>query len=102
MAKKKAAPAATKTPASKSPAPKSAAKKVAAPKASLALTNEDIGHVAGQVWQVLADGGAQTAAALKKSVNAPGDVVMAAVGWLAREEKLDFVNAGRTCKIALR
>jgi hypothetical protein len=29
-------------------------------------------------------------------------VVVAAVGWLAREDKLDFISNGKTVKIGLR
>lgn len=96
MAKKKTAPA-TKTAAAKKPAAK---KTVAAP--APPLTDEQIGLTAGLVWQALSEGGDQTAAALKKAVEAPGDLVMAAVGWLAREEKLHFANTGRTVKISLK
>lgn len=100
MAKKKVA--AKSTPVKKTPAKKTTKKKVAAPKVTVLLSNDGIGHTAGQVWQTLSDGGNQTAAALKKEIDAPGDVVMAAVGWLAREEKLDFVTEGRAVKIGLR
>lgn len=104
MAKKKAAPKAKKTATKKPTAPKkaAAAKSTKAGPAAPTLTSPEIGVTAGQVWQVLADRGEQTTAALKKAVDAPGDMVMAAVGWLAREEKLDFDTIGRTVKISLR
>jgi len=66
------------------------------------LCNDLIGQTAGLVWQTLADNGAQTLATLKKSVDAPSDLVLLAVGWLAREDKLDFETAGRTTTISLR
>jgi hypothetical protein len=66
------------------------------------MTGIEIGHVAGEVWGVLSGQGPLTLAAIKKEVEAPGDVVIAAIGWLAREDKLDFLTAGRTVKIALR
>ena len=50
----------------------------------------EIGHVAGEVWGLLGRDGGQTVAAIKKSINAPSDVVLAAIGWLAREDKLEF------------
>jgi hypothetical protein len=92
-----------KTEASPKSAPKAAAAKktVAKPVAPL-LTDDEIGPTAGLVWQSLNDEGSQTIAALKKSVDAPGDLVMAAVGWLAREGKLAFETSGRTVKISLR
>ena len=67
-----------------------------------ALTGIEIGHVAGDVWGALTRKGPLTVAAIKKEVKAPGDVVAAAIGWLAREEKLNFDTAGRIVKISLR
>ncbi len=61
-----------------------------------------IGHAAGEVWGLLSTNGPQTVAAIKKSVDAPPDVVLAGIGWLAREDKLEFETSGRTVKISLR
>ena len=72
------------------------------PRAVGAISDVEIGHVAGDVWGTLARSGPLTVAALKKEVKAPGDLVAAAIGWLAREDKLEFSNSGRTVKIALR
>jgi hypothetical protein len=73
-----------------------------APREVGVLTGIEIGHVAGDVWGALTRDGALTVAAIKKEVKAPGDVVAAAIGWLAREEKLNFDTAGRVVKISLR
>jgi hypothetical protein len=67
-----------------------------------AFTSTEIGHVAGDVWGILSRDGGQTVGAIKKSVSAPGDVVLAAIGWLAREDKLEFSTHGRSIKISLR
>lgn len=67
-----------------------------------AFSPHDIGNVAGEIWGLLASNGEQTLAALKKSVDAPSDIVLAAIGWLAREDKLEFATSGRTVKICLR
>lgn len=64
--------------------------------------NEQIGEVAGLVWHVLAERDGQSLTALKKAVDAPSDLVLAAVGWLAREGKLEFVTSGRTMSVSLR
>jgi hypothetical protein len=61
-----------------------------------------IGHAAGEIWGLLSSNGEQTLAAVKKSIDAPADTVLAAIGWLAREDKLDFATTGRTVKISLR
>ena len=45
----------------------------------------------GQGWQTLA--------AVKKGVDQPADVTLMAIGWLAREGKLDFTTSGRSLKI---
>lgn len=66
------------------------------------LSSHDIGEVAGEVWQLLSGGEAQTLASVKKSVKAPADVVAAAVGWLAREDKLAFTMSGKTLKVMLK
>lgn len=63
--------------------------------------SSEIGLVAGEVWQTLEQGGEQSLTNVKKKVEAPGDLVTAAVGWLARENKLRFVQSGRTTKVTL-
>jgi hypothetical protein len=67
-----------------------------------ALNTDVIGNSAGKVWGSLADHGAQSLAELKKSVGASNDVVLAALGWLAREDKLEFSVKGRAVVVALR
>jgi hypothetical protein len=74
----------------------------AAPRTPGSFSGIEIGHVAGDVWGLLGRDGGQTIAAIKKSIDAPGDVVLAAIGWLAREDKLEFSANGRTVKISLR
>lgn len=66
-----------------------------------AMSDVEIGHVAGDVWGVLSRQGALTVSAIKKEVHAPGDLVVAAIGWLAREDKLAFSNAGRSVTVSL-
>jgi hypothetical protein len=58
--------------------------------------------VSGDVWGLLVRDGAQTIAAIKKSIDAPPDLVLAAIGWLAREDKLEFSTHGRSVKVSLR
>jgi hypothetical protein len=70
--------------------------------ANRTLAQDEIGSVAGMVWHTLSERGDQSVAALKKAVDAPGDLVMAAIGWLAREGKLNFDSGNRTLKISLR
>jgi len=85
------------------PAAKKATNSRPAPTAQQAiLSNDLIGETAGEVWHQLADSNGQSLAALKKSVDAPGELVLAALGWLAREGKLSFSTSGRSVKVALR
>ncbi len=62
---------------------------------------DQIGETAGAVWGALAEHGPLTVARLVKEINAPRDVVLQAVGWLAREHKIDIEN-GRSRTISLR
>lgn len=66
------------------------------------LSNDEIGSVAGDIWRLLGDQNALSLTAIKKSINAPSDMVVAAVGWLAREDKLVFKKSGRSVKVSLR
>jgi hypothetical protein len=60
-----------------------------------------IGEAAGLVWRTLAAQGPLSYAKLVKATGAPRDAVMQAVGWLAREDKLEFED-GRTPKVGLK
>lgn len=84
------------------PKAKKASKKVAAFPVR-PLTVEEIGHAAGEIWGALSTGnGGVTVASLKKSVDAPADLVMLALGWLAREDKVAIDASGRTPTISLK
>jgi hypothetical protein len=89
-----------KTSASNGAAAKATVKKPKAAKPA-AITTDAIGDAAGKVWHALA---AQplTLAALKKTVDVPEEVVLAAIGWLAREGKLAFDSSGRSATVSLR
>jgi hypothetical protein len=63
---------------------------------------EQIGDTAGIVWRALETKGPQSLSALKKNVKAPGDLVLMAVGWLAREAKLELELKGRTQLLRLK
>jgi hypothetical protein len=66
------------------------------------MSSVEIGHVAGNVWELLSRQDGMTLAALKKEVSAPAEMVIAAIGWLAREDKLEFTMVGRGVKVSLR
>ncbi len=86
--------------AAKAPA-KAPKKAPAAPARSISV--EEVGHVAGEVWGALSAGdGGVTLAALKKTVDAPADLVLLSLGWLAREDKVSIDCSGRTPTVSLK
>lgn len=60
---------------------------------------EQIGDVAGTIWHQLNENGPRSLTQLVKDIDAPRDVIMQAVGWLAREDKLAIEEEGRSKKI---
>ncbi|MDP7267630.1 MAG: winged helix-turn-helix domain-containing protein [Pirellulales bacterium] len=63
---------------------------------------ENIGHTAGTVWQLLDDFGPMSLSEIIKKVDAPRDLVMQSIGWLAREDKLTLSEQGRRKTASLR
>ena len=64
---------------------------------------DQIGDTAGVVWHYLRDNGPSSITELTKEIDAPRDVVMQAVGWLAREDKIVVEEEARGRKtISLR
>jgi hypothetical protein len=61
-----------------------------------------IGEVAGVIWRTLSEGGPMSTSKLVKAVGEPRDTVMAALGWLAREEKVNIDDEGRNRVVSLR
>ena len=62
----------------------------------------EIGKTAGDVWQVLHKEGEVTLAKLKKSIPARDEVLLMALGWLAREDQLAITSKGRSVRISLK
>lgn len=63
---------------------------------------ENIGHVAGEVWRLLDQGGPQTLAQLKKKLNGGSELLEFAVGWLAREDKLEILKDKKSTLVKLK
>jgi len=55
---------------------------------------EKIGNDAGRLWKVLDVEGAKSIKELKKATKLTDKEIYAAIGWLAREEKLAFEQEG--------
>jgi len=63
-------------------------------KGAFTVSYDQIGETAGAVWETLSKDGPLTFAALMEEVNAPQSLFFMAIGWLSREEKLQFESAG--------
>ena len=64
--------------------------------------NEEIGKVAGCIWHALEANGQMTLAKLKKEVAADGPFFEWAIGWLAREDKIELTQEKRTFRACLK
>lgn len=62
---------------------------------------DQIGQAAGLVWLDLEENGPRSFSKLVKAVNAPRDTVMQAIGWLAREGKVQIKESKRSRLISL-
>ncbi|HEY1599659.1 MAG TPA: winged helix-turn-helix domain-containing protein [Pirellulales bacterium] len=60
-----------------------------------------IGETAGAIWRAIAEQGPMSVSRLVKEIDAPRDIVMQALGWLAREDKID-IEDGRSRVVSLR
>jgi hypothetical protein len=64
--------------------------------------NGQVGETAGKIWHLLNDEGPLTIPQLKKKLNGSGELLSFALGWLAREEKVDITQEKKAFKVALR
>jgi len=76
--------------------------KAAAPPAPPVSCVQEIGETAGNVWQSLNKHGSMSVAKLVERIGGNRDVVMQAIGWLAREGKLDISETKRGKTLALK
>jgi hypothetical protein len=71
-------------------------------KGAFTVSQYEIGETAGAIWQTLSTDGPQTFAALMEEVDAPQSIFFMAIGWLAREEKVEFEPADGDYLIRLK
>ena len=64
--------------------------------------HEEIGTVAGVIWQALDGKGALTLARLKKEVKGKSPVFDWAIGWLTREDKIVITPEKRGFRVQLK
>ncbi len=64
--------------------------------------NHEVGETAGVVWNLLNQDGPQTLAELKKKLDGNAELMNFAVGWLAREDKVEITEDRKTFQVRLR
>ncbi len=61
-----------------------------------------IGETAGLVWRHLSSNGPTSLTVLAKQVGSPRDLLLQALGWLARENKIEITDKGRGKIVSLK
>jgi hypothetical protein len=61
-----------------------------------------IGATAGKVWTYLEKNGRSSISAVEKGTKAPKREVQMALGWLAREDKIDLAEENRAVYVWLK
>ena len=63
---------------------------------------QPIGETAGKVWMSLNENGEASLGQLKRGVKADPNLILQAIGWLAREDKLRIEKNGRYVTYSLK
>jgi Winged helix-turn-helix domain (DUF2582) len=66
------------------------------------MMDTEIGEAAGRIWRYLTQHEAVTLRQLQRGTTLPERLLLMGVGWLAREEKLSFVQQRRLLKLTLK
>lgn len=61
-----------------------------------------VGETAGKVWELLAEEGPQTLAQIKKKIKDSNELLPFALGWLAREDKVEIRPDKKTYQVQLK
>lgn len=64
--------------------------------------NSKVGETAGQVWHALSTQGPQTVTQLKSKVTGADGILGFALGWLAREDKIEITQDKKTYRVKLK
>ena len=62
----------------------------------------EVGETAGKIWHLLNDEGPHTLAQIKKRLNGSSELASLALGWLAREDKVEIRQDKKSYKVALK
>lgn len=68
---------------------------------AMVMDVDSIGSMAGNIWQYLSINGPVSVAKLVRELEAPRDLTMQGIGWLAREGKVTFQESARSRTIML-
>jgi predicted transcriptional regulator len=63
---------------------------------------EEIGKVAGEIWHLLEERGELSISGVATEINASQSTVYMGLGWLARENKIEFVKKSRGVFVKLK
>ena len=63
---------------------------------------QEIVESAGQIWNYLNERGEVTTTKMKKDLSLDDNFAAMGLGWLAREDKLNFSGKGARTKVSLR
>lgn len=63
---------------------------------------DEIGDCAGQVWRHLEEHRDSTVEEMTKALKLKESVAWMALGWLAREDKIEIEQAGKSVKLSLK
>jgi hypothetical protein len=63
---------------------------------------QKVGETAGVVWHALEKSGPLKLSALKKQAKATETVLHMALGWLAREDKIEMTTEGKSYRVSLK
>ena len=66
------------------------------------MDNHKIGEAAGFIWHCLNESGTISLGELKKSAGFTADEIVAGLGWLSREDKVEFSQKGRRVIVSLQ
>jgi len=64
--------------------------------------SETIGNAAGKIWEYLEENGATSVSKVTKETGVSKNDAQRAIGWLAKEGKLNFETEGRTELLSLK
>ena len=66
------------------------------------MSNEVIGEAAGKIWKYLNKNGEASVSKIAKETGLGKTEVQRAIGWLAKENNLNFEISGRTETLSLK